>query len=74
MMTERESAERFDESMKKAAARARELGQVQNSEDWLNVATNLDKVRKLGLKLLAARSLTRQETLAMLDQHLMTPN
>lgn len=68
-MNENESIERFNESMKKAASRARELAAVLNSQDWTSVAANLDKLRATGLKLHAAKALSRAETLRMLDEH-----
>lgn len=67
-MQEQESIERFIEGMKKAASRARELAAAQKNNDWLNVAKMLDGVRVNGIKLYNGRSMTRQDTLALLDQ------
>lgn len=68
-MTEGESSERFNENMKKAVSRARELALVSGNTDWMAVADNLEMLRSTGMKLHHAKSLSRAEALRMLDEH-----
>lgn len=66
-MQTNETIERFVEGMKKASARARELGAAQQNKDWQRIAEFLDGIRAKGVTLCKSRALGRQEVLGMLD-------
>lgn len=62
-----ETFERFNESMKRAVSRAKELGHAQKNNSWFQVATHLEKLRQNGDHMYRHQVLTRSQTLAMLD-------
>lgn len=68
-MTPQESIERYNEGLKKAASRARELGKLQKNKYWDQIANSLDGIRDQGLKLFYGRPLTEQEVQQMIDKH-----
>jgi len=69
-MTEQESFERFDEGLKQAADRARELGKLQENKGWGQFAYQLDCLRKTGTAFYKQSPLTRQMALNMLDERM----
>lgn len=68
IMEKNESMERFTEGLKKAASRARELGKAQKNNSWFQVAHHLDGLRKNGETMFSSRQISRQESLAIVDQ------
>lgn len=67
-MTLQESIERFNEGLKKAASRARELAVAQKNNNWRTIADNLDGIRHKGRTLYQSHALSRQETLVIADR------
>lgn len=63
-----ESIERFEEGLKKAAARARELAKAQKYNKWMELAAQLDKIRAQGMSIIRAKALTRKEELVAVDR------
>ncbi len=55
-MNIKESVEWFEEGLKKAASRARELGRMQNNKHWDSVAEQLDQLRFNGTYMARAYS------------------
>lgn len=75
-MTEAESFERFEEGLKKAASRARELGILFASDKWAEIAASFDLMRRNGAKFYHGAAISRQEALRMIDAEIskMVPN
>lgn len=69
-MTDRESWERFSESLKRAISRAKELGRAQLNNNWFQVAANLKKTLDNAETIYKNKSLTRAQTIAMLDHRI----
>lgn len=67
-MEEIEIFERFNEGLKKAASRCRELSKLQKNSDWAKTAFQIDKFLAHGTELYKAKALSRQEVLSMLDR------
>lgn len=67
-MTLQESMERFTEGMKKAASRARELGDAQKNRSWYKIAFNLEKLMEHGVAMYKAKAISRQDALAIVDR------
>lgn len=63
-----ESMERFSEGIKKAASRARELGDAQKNRNWYKVAFNLEKLLENGTTMFKAKAISRQDALSMIDR------
>ena len=66
-MSESETIEYLAESLKKGADIARQLGRIQGKQKWLQLAQMLDRVYQKSMMLATARSLSRTDTLVMLD-------
>lgn len=67
-MERNESIERFEEGLKKAASRARELGKAQSNTNWEKVALGLDQMRSNGMAMYHAKAISRAAAIALLDQ------
>lgn len=68
-MEQFESFERFDESMKKAASRCRELGTMVKDKNWLNIAHQLDALVHKGREIYGAKAISRQDLLKTIDRY-----
>lgn len=64
-----ESAERFHESLKKAASCARELAISQKYDVWNQIATSLDGLRMKGKRMTVARSIGKVELDKQIDEY-----
>lgn len=69
IITEKESIEFMSEGLKQAASAARELAVAQNHPIWVDIALLLMELRVHGLQIANGKSLGRQKTLQMLDDH-----
>lgn len=67
-MTPNESYERFQEGMKRAVSRARELGEAQKNADWNKIAFRLECLLDNGRKLFLSKALSRQAALKMIEE------
>ncbi len=67
-MERNESIERFEEGLKKASSRARELGKAQNNSNWEKIAIGLDQMRSNGMAMYHAKAISRATALALLDK------
>lgn len=67
-MTLNESIERFEQGLRKASSRARQLSKIQGSKSWEQIAINLDQLRQKGRLMYSQKGLTRQETLILADR------
>lgn len=65
-----ETRERFIESMKRAASRARELAVVQQNASWFDLAISLDGIRETGSFLSTAVSRSKNEVESDIQNHL----
>ena len=63
----KETTERFDQGLLKAADRCRELAKMQRQPRWLTVASELDALRAKGMMMIKSKALTRQEALNAAD-------
>lgn len=68
-MEQKESFERFDESMKKAASRCRELGAMIKDKNWHNIGKQLDALAHNGVKIYKSKAIGRQELLKTIDRY-----
>lgn len=66
-MSLQETFERFDEGMKKAASRARELGHAQKNKNWFSVATQIEGLRAKALIMFKGPAISRKDALSILD-------
>lgn len=71
-MTLIESVERFDESLKRASSRAKELGRLHNDKSWNSLASAIDGLRKNGIDIYESKQMSRQDVLSFLDKHQKT--
>lgn len=62
-----ESMERFSEGLKKAASRARELGDAQKNRNWYKIAFMLEKLLHNGTEMFKGKSISRQDALAIVN-------
>ncbi len=62
-----EAAQRFDESMKRAVSRAKELAILLNQPMYNKWATGLDRMRVQGIHLAGAKSRTKGQVTSDLD-------
>lgn len=62
-----QSFEWFEESMKKAVSRAKEIGHLEKKNTWFQIATHLEKLRQNGGTMYRQKALTRQQVINMLD-------
>ncbi len=69
-MSEKETLERFDEGLKMAVSRAKELAQAQQNEGWVLVGIILERIRTDGLKLAKSKGITQQSAEAMIKAYL----
>ena len=67
-LQENEAKERFMDSLKLAASRAREMGVAQNLSVWSDIAASLDGLRKKGMHFMRNKALTRDEVIHELDR------
>lgn len=66
-MTTTEILERYNEGLKKASARAREMFSVTENKMWLDIAVSLDGIRVNGEKMARGKALTEKQVLDILD-------
>lgn len=64
-MQENETAERWKEGMKKAADRARQIGNLVKDKSWINLAGQLDGLRVKGEALIVQKAISRKAALDM---------
>jgi hypothetical protein len=69
-MTAHEAVERFDQGMKKAASRARELAAAQKNRHWNKLAFQLEKIRDEAMRFYAAKPLTEQEVTRIVERRI----
>jgi hypothetical protein len=60
--------ERFSEGVKKAASRARELGDAQKNRNWYKVAFMLEKLLANGTAMFNGKSISRQDALGIIGR------
>ncbi len=68
LMQKNESFERFSEGLKKSISRAKELGVAQDNYNWTKIAILLEGLLNKGIGFYNAKQISRQDTLAILDQ------
>lgn len=73
-MNAAESIERFSEGMKKAASRARELGDAQRDRNWNKLAFQLEKILSQGIDIFKQKSLSEAEVMAMTEHRMKETN
>ncbi len=73
-MNAAESIERFSEGMKKAASRARELGEAQRDRNWNKLAFQLEKILAQGIDIFKQKSLSEAEVMAMTEHRISEMN
>lgn len=66
-MIDKESYERVNSGLKKAASCARQMAKAQKSTAWTALATQLDEYVKRAQELYDAPAMTRAEALARID-------
>lgn len=66
--TEIETLEFLSESLKQGADVARQLGRLQGKQKWFQIAQILEKIHHKGMEMAHAKSLSRVDTLVLLDQ------
>lgn len=66
--TAAESGEWWKESLKRAASRAREIGQLTNNTDWLKISRSLDEIRAAGEIVIVTKALSKAQVDAGLDR------
>lgn len=67
-LRDKDAIEYFDESMKKAAACARQLAAITKIKSWVSIATNLEGLRSKGMVMYSRPAPGRQETLRVADK------
>lgn len=71
-MTLAETTERWNESLKAASSRCRELGAAQGKTEWLDIASHIDGLRNKGMTMIKAKSMSREEILKIVDERQKT--
>ena len=66
-MTTTEILERFNESLKLAASRSREMYTIYKNKLWLDIAKSLDGIRDNGCKMALGTPLTERQVNELLD-------
>ncbi len=66
-MTDKESAERLDHGLRKAADALRKIAHVRKGTDYLLLADGVDKLRYNGKTLFNQKQIKRQEALDMIS-------
>ncbi len=66
-MNDKETIERMDHGLRKAADALRKIGSVRKSNDYKLLADGVDKLRYNGMDLYRKKQISRQEALAMID-------
>lgn len=56
-----ESRDRFDESMKRAVSRCREIGNMNHNLMWHGLANSLEKIRLRGVSMANAKGQSKSE-------------
>ncbi len=64
-----EALERYNESLKRVASRARELGKAQQKPLWAQIAKSIEGIRERGITMAKARSIDKQEVDRQIDAH-----
>jgi len=67
-----ESLERFEESLKRAASRARELAKIQRNHMWLQIAKSYEGFLDKGGKLARSRSRGKDQINTDIDNYKAT--
>ena len=62
-----ESFERFNEGLKKASSRAKELGRVQKNANWDKISEMLDGIRAKGEVFYKSKSLAEHQVQQMIN-------
>jgi hypothetical protein len=62
-----ELKERFNEGLRMAASRCRELSKATKDSSWMRIAEQLNALRNNGVKMIDQRSIGRQKTLDQFD-------
>lgn len=69
-LSKAEVIERFDQGLREAASRCRELGKLQNKPVlWNQIATSLDTMRKNGELLIKQGQISQEDVLAGLSRY-----
>ena len=73
-VTEKQTAEFFNDGLLQAASAARQLGVVQENPIWHDISIILDQMRNSGIDIANSKSLSRTQVLSMVDVRQKTLN